>query len=72
VVVINHDLIAFPGARISLTAINAVVDELDDSQPTGRVCIYYGPYNAALLFEGDVKTVMGIIDDWCAGSLAAR
>ena len=60
-----HDLIAFPGARISLTAINAVVDSVDDDgKPT--VSIHYGPYNAGLSFEGTGDDVMKLIDDWVA------
>lgn len=59
----NHDLISFPGARISLTAINAVVNEVDfDGKATGAVYIDYGTQNNRISFEGDVETVMEIID----------
>lgn len=63
----THDLIAFPGARISLTAINAIVDSVDDEgRPT--VSIHYGPYNAGLSFEGTGDDVMKIIDAWTGQS----
>ena len=68
----RHDLISFPGARISLTAINAIVDETDDDgNPTGAVHIYYGPYNAGLSFAGDAESVMDIIDTYCEKRVGA-
>ena len=60
----RHDLVSFPGARISLTSIHAVSDEVFDGEPTGTVYIDYGHGNR-LGFEGDVEAVMKIIDAYC-------
>lgn len=69
---ILHDLIQFPGARISLVSINAIVDETDDEgNHTGAVHIYYGPYNAGLSFEGTAESVMEIIDAYCERRMGA-
>jgi hypothetical protein len=59
----GHDLIAFPGARISLTAIDGIVNEMEDGKPTGVVTINYGRHS--LSFEGSEADVMEIIDAYC-------
>jgi hypothetical protein len=61
----NHDLISFPGARISLTSIHGVEDDLDvDGKPTGMVVVNYGQ-GFRIGFEGDVSSVMEVIDAYC-------
>ncbi len=66
----SHDLIGFPGARISLTSIHGIEDDLDaDGQSTGTVIVNYGQ-GYRLAFEGDVQSVMEVIDAYC-GSLAS-
>lgn len=67
---IAHDLISFPGARISLTSIHGIEDDLEDGQPTGMVVINYGQ-GFRIAFEGDTETVMQVIDAWVAGQGAA-
>jgi len=63
-----HDLISFPGARISLTSIHAIENELDDDgQPTGVVIVNYGQ-GFRIGFEGDVESVMEIIDRHCGAN----
>jgi len=60
-----HDLIAFPGARISLTSIHGIENDLDESgEHSGAVIINYGQGNR-IGFEGDVESVMEVIDAYC-------
>ena len=67
---IAHDLIPFPGARISLTSIHGIEDDLEDGQPTGMVVINYGQ-GFRIAFEGDTESVMQVIDAWVEGQGAA-
>lgn len=61
----NHDLIEIAGAYISLTAINAISNELALSPGEPDVVhIDYGQ-GSRLTFAGDAATVMQIIDAWC-------
>ena len=63
----GHDLVSFPGARISLTSIHGIEDDLEDGQPTGMVVINYGQ-GFRIGFEGDVESVMEIIDRHCGAN----
>lgn len=60
---IAHDLIPFPGARISLTSIHAITA---DPEEADVVYVDYG-HGSRVGFEGDIAAVMKIIDDYCAG-----
>lgn len=62
-----HDLVSFPGARISLTSIHAVSDEIENGEPTGTVYVDYG-HGSRLGFEGSVDDVMALIDAYCAAA----
>lgn len=66
----THDLISFPGARISLTSIHGIEDDLDDGKPTGVVIINYGQ-GYRIAFEGDVAGVMETIDAYCIERVGA-
>jgi len=59
-----HDLIAFPGVRVSLTSIHGIANEIVDGTPTGNVYIDYG-HGCRIAFEGSVEDVMEIIDAYC-------
>jgi hypothetical protein len=61
----GHDLISFPGTRISLTSIHGIENDMDlEGKPTGMVIINYGQ-GYRIGFEGDVDSVMEIIDAYC-------
>ena len=64
----GHDLVQFPGARISLTSIHGIEDDLEEGQPTGTVIINYGQ-GFRIAFEGDVDSVMEVIEAHCANRL---
>jgi hypothetical protein len=58
------DLIKFPGAYISLSAIQGIEDETDENgQNTGVVTINYGA-GLRISFEGSADDVMGVIGAW--------
>ena len=63
----NHDLLDFGGAFISLTSIHAVIDEVVDGKPTGVVHVYYGGSDHRAAFEGDAEGVMAVINDHVYG-----
>lgn len=75
-----HDLIEIAGSYISLTAINAISDEVPTpadfarhrveqlEPPVPMVHIDYG-LGSRLTFEGDAATVMKIIDKFCSDRL---
>lgn len=63
-----HDLVSLPNARISLTSIHAISNELEDGVHTGVVYVDYGTGNR-VGFEGDVEAVMRIIDAYCESRL---
>lgn len=60
----NHDLLDFGGAFISLTSIHAVIDEIVDGKPAGVVHIHYGS-GQLVAFAGDAEGVMAVINDHC-------
>ena len=67
---IGHDLIEFPGARISLTSIHGIEDDTDaNGDLTGMVVINYG-HGFRIGFEGSVDDVMKVIDDYIAAANA--
>lgn len=64
---IPHDLVAFPGAFISLTSIHGVVDEIVDGELTGNVYIDYGQ-GCRVAFAGSALDVMDIVNSFCGVS----
>jgi hypothetical protein len=58
------DLIKFPGAYVSLSAIQGIEDDCDaEGKHTGVVTINYGQ-GFRISFEGSAEDVMGVIEAW--------
>lgn len=57
------DLVDFGGVYISLSSIQAIVNEQEGDRETGNVYIDYG-HGCRLSFEGNADDVMRIIGHW--------